>query len=396
MDVLLQGGEILTLKKCGFLLSLVMVICFAIPSFTSAAVVDLLEGKIGVMDKKGKKETFKNMTDNSSSTFDSFSGNYPVVFDLEDVYTIDEFTINETRGNKANSVVSLKVKYYDSNFKLIKTYEREWNFTEKVENVRYVSIEYFYLTSLKVYEFKVYGATDKVTNVENLKAESNLNQVTLSWENPDTPKFTGVNVYQNKRLLGKLDKSKNSYVVKRLESATEYEFTVKSIDENGFETSGVTTKALTKMPVIPPPENVFLTPQDKKMVIAWNDVRSPYLQGYNVYVDGKKINDKPLTSSKLIVKSLENDKSYKVQISAVNKNDVEGEKSKEKTDKPSSDALEVEYDVKVPFDAKEALTVVMVFLMIVAPFILLGFALKFYKPFITFLYNSIQNKKRRE
>ncbi|WP_162882424.1 fibronectin type III domain-containing protein, partial [Serratia marcescens] len=87
-----------------------------------------------------------------------------------------------------------------------------------------------------IYEFKVYGTTDKVTDVENLKAEASLNQVTLSWNNPDTPKFTGVNVYQGKRLLGKLDKPKNSYIVKGLESAKEYEFTDKSIDENGFET----------------------------------------------------------------------------------------------------------------------------------------------------------------
>ncbi|WP_162866506.1 fibronectin type III domain-containing protein, partial [Escherichia coli] len=123
-----------------------------------------------------------------------------------------------------------------------------------------------------IYEFKVYGTTDKVTDVENLKAEASLNQVTLSWNNPDTPKFTGVNVYQGKRLLGKLDKPKNSYIVKGLESAKEYEFTVKSIDENGFETSGATKKVTTKMPVLPPPDKVFVTPQNGKLVIAWNGV----------------------------------------------------------------------------------------------------------------------------
>ena len=79
-------------------------------------------------------------------------------------------------------------------------------------------------------------------------------------------------------------------------------------------------------------------------------MKSPYLQGYNIYVDGKKINDKPLTYNKLIVKNLENDRSYKVQVSAVNKNDVEGEKSKEVSEKPSSSALEVEYDVKKVID----------------------------------------------
>lgn len=381
------------LKKCGFLLVFALMFCFSIPNFASAAVVDLLEGKTGVTKETGKE--FKNMTDGNKSTYDKVYSKYPIMYDLGDVYTIDKFTINETKGTGAENPATLHVIYYDSNKKVLANYMK-FAVTEKISDVRYVSIEYDYLNPLYVYEFKVYGTTDKVTDVENLKAETGLNQVTLSWENPDTPKFTGVNIYRDKYSLVKLDKSKNSYVVKGLESAKEYEFTVKSIDENGFETSGATKKATTKMPVLPPPDKVFVTPQNEKIVITWNGVSSLYLQGYNVYVDGKKINDKPLTSNKLIVKNLENDKSYKVQVSTVNKNDAEGEKSKEVAEKPSSDALEVEYEVKMPFNPKDVVGVAMAFLLIVGPLILLGLAFKFYKPFITFLYNSIQNKKRRD
>ncbi|WP_000452602.1 fibronectin type III domain-containing protein, partial [Bacillus cereus] len=269
-------------------------------------------------------------------------------------------------------------------------------FTEKISNVRYVSIEYDYLNPLYVYEFKVYGTTDKVTNVENLKAEADLNQITLSWNNPDTPKFTGVSIYRDKQLIGKLDKTKNSYVVKGLESAKEYEFTVKSIDENGFETSGATKKVTTKMPVLPPPDKVFVTPQNGKLVIAWNGVNSPYLQGYNVYIDGKKINDKPLTSSKLAVNSLENDKSYKVQISTVNKNDVEGEKSKEVSEKPSSSALEVEYDVKMPFSPLDLLTSSISLLAILGGFVLLSIAIIWFKPLKELIVKAVRREKNKK
>lgn len=364
--------------------------CFSIPNFASAAVVDLLEGKTGVTKETGKE--FKNMTDGNKSTYDKVYSKYPIMYDLGDVYTVDKFTINETKGTGAENPATLHVIYYDSNKKVLANYMK-FAVTEKISDVRYVSIEYDYLNPLYVYEFKVYGTTDKVTDVENLKAETGLNQVTLSWDNPDTPKFTGVNIYRDKQLIGKLDKTKNSYVIKGLKEAEEYSFTVKSVDENGFETSGATKKATTKMPVIAPPENVFLTPQDKKLVIAWDNVKSPFLKGYNVYVDGKKINDEPLTSSKLIVRNLENDKSYKVQVSAVNKNDVEGDKSKEHTEKPSSDALEVEYDVKMPFGLKDVVDVAMMLLLIVAPLTLLGLAFIYYKPIVTFLYNSIQKKK---
>ncbi|MCC2370341.1 fibronectin type III domain-containing protein [Bacillus cereus] len=370
-------------------------IVFAISLFSSslvghAAVVDLLEGKTGI---RGSTE-FKNMTDGNRNTYDKIFSQNPIMFDLGEVYTVDKFTINETKGTGSENPATLHVKYYDSNKKVLADY-RKFAITEKIGDVRYVSIQYDYLNPLSVYEFKVYGTSDKVTDVENLKAEADLNQITLSWNNPDTPKFTGVNIYRGKQQIGKLDKTKNSYVVKGLKEAEEYSFTVKAIDENGFETSGVTKKARTKMPVIPPPENVFLTPQSGKMVIVWNDVNSPYLKGYNVYIDGKKINDEPLTSSKMIVKNLENNKSYKVQISAVNKDDVEGEKSKEKSEKPSSNALEVEYDVKMPFTPMDFLKTSLSFLGLIGPFVLLALTIIYHKRLIEMIKKSLASYKER-
>ncbi|PFW37811.1 hypothetical protein COL26_18845 [Bacillus thuringiensis] len=370
-------------------------IVLAISLFSSslvghAAVVDLLEGKTGTL---GSKE-FKNMTDGNKNTYEKVYTKDPIMFDLGDVYTVDKFTINETRGTASENPASLYVKYYDSNKKVLASYTK-FTITEKINDVRYVSIQYQYLNPIWIYEFKVYGTTDRVTDVENLKAEASLNQVTLSWDNPDTPKFAGVNIYRDKQPIGKLDKTKNSFVVKGLKEAEEYGFTVKAIDENGFETSGVTKKVRTKTPVIPPPENVFLTPQSGKMVIAWNDVNSPFLKGYNVYIDGKKINDEPLTSSKMIVKNLENNKSYKVQISAVNKDDVEGEKSKEKSEKPSSNALEVEYDVKMPFTPMDFLKTSLSFLGLIGPFVLLALAIIYHKRLIEMIKKSLISYRER-
>ncbi|MEK4899844.1 fibronectin type III domain-containing protein, partial [Bacillus sp. FSL R5-0811] len=137
-------------------------------------------------------------------------------------------------------------------------------------------------------------------------------------------------------------------------------------------------------------------PQNGKLVIAWNGVSSPYLQGYNVYIDGKKINDKPLTSSKLAVNSLENDKSYKVQISAVNKNDVEGEKSKEVSEKPSSSALEVEYDVKMPFSPLDLLTSSVSLLAILGGFVLLSLAIIWFKPLKELIVKAVRKGKEKK
>ncbi|WP_242321476.1 fibronectin type III domain-containing protein [Bacillus cereus group sp. BfR-BA-01312] len=269
-------------------------------------------------------------------------------------------------------------------------YEESYN----IKNVRYVTLS----GGGNIYDLKMFGSPYR-PSITNLKDVVNSDNADFSWSNPIDPTFKGVKIYRGSELIATVDPKESSYKVSNLEAGKEYDFKFVSIyekDGNILESETLNKKIKTKMPVIKPPGNVYITPQDKKIVIAWDDVKSPFLQGYNVYVDGKKINDKPLTSNKLIVKNLENDKSYKVQVSAVNKNDVEGEKSKEVSEKPSSDALEVEYDVKMPFDPTDVLGIVMAFLLIVGPLILLGLALKFYKPFITFLYNSIQNKKGRD
>ncbi|MEM5678869.1 fibronectin type III domain-containing protein, partial [Bacillus paranthracis] len=130
--------------------------------------------------------------------------------------------------------------------------------------------------------------------------------------------------------------------------------------------------------------------------IAWNGVNSPHLKGYNVYVDGKKINDKPLNSTKLIVNNLENDKSYMVQISAINNDDIEGEKSKEVSEKPSSDALEVEYDVKMPFSPLDLLTSSVSLLAILGGFILLSIAIIWFRPLKELIVKAVRREKDKK
>ena len=403
----MEGGEVLKLKKCGFLFSLVMVVCFAIPSFAKAEVVDYLKGKIGLEYSTNQRIT--ELTDGNITTYYWFSSGQYFVYYMPTV-------LKDATQLKilADDISVIEVEFFNGSNRVLTYYGKEFNFDGKyyVKDVSKAGMKdkefnQFRIKSsgknLKVYDLQLLnGIVEKpLDDIKNLNAISEADKVKFTWENPNDSNFTGVKVYFEGEERFSLKPNVTEVISKNLEPDKSYKY--KFVAMYGDRASkGVEKTIQTKpkpkepMPLVKPPENVFLTPQNGKMVIAWDDVKSPYLEGYNVYVDGKKINDKPLKSSELIVKSLENGKSYKVQISAVNKENAEGEKSKVKEEKPSSDALEVEYDVKVPFDAKEAVTVAMVFLMIVAPFILLGFALKLYKPFITFLYNSIQNKKRRE
>ncbi|MHA4074685.1 fibronectin type III domain-containing protein [Bacillus cereus] len=376
-------------KKYMLMLSLAIVTVLFIPNLASAKTTDLLAGKQFYKNNYGKGSIYKGNEDSYGYLYSR-----EVIADLGKESYIKNFTYSAQGG-----IHFAYLSFYDSNFRMVRTVKTDGprgNFSVS-EKARYVVVGNSGRDSTQFSWISVYGDDGFVSDVSNLKAIPETNKLTLNWKNPEGEEnFKGLRIYQGKQIIANLDNKTTSYVVNGLDASKDYSFTVKSIDQNGGETKGTSVNATTLMPVIKPPENVFLTPQDKKIVIAWDDVNSPYLQGYNVYVDGKKINDKPLTSSKLIVKNLENDKSYKVQVSAVNKNNVEGEKSKEKTDKPSSDALEVEYDVKMPFGVKDVIDVAMILLLIVAPLTLLGLAFIYHKPIITFLYNAIQNKKRRD
>lgn len=249
----------------------------------------------------------------------------------------------------------------------------------------------------RIVTFRALG-TEYIPEISNLKAVADYKKVTLSWENPtNSNNATSTKLYQDGKEIKTFNLSDNvtSYVAENLEEGKNYTFKMSVVDKKGRETAGKTQTIRTLMPVIDPPNNVFLTPQDKKMVIAWNDVNSPFLKGYNIYIDGKKINDKPLTSSKMIVKNLENNKSYKVQISAVNKVDVEGGKSIEVSDKPSSNALEVEYDVKIPFTPMDFLKTSLSFLGLIGPFVLLALAIIYHKRLIEMIKKSLISYRER-
>lgn len=381
-------------KKYILMLSLAIVTVLSIPNFASAEVIQKTDSYTKWYIKGYSHETtFKGREEGTSYLYST-----EVMADLGAEYSV-KYVDYYAQGGVDGGYIA----FYDVNFRRVTGFELKlYGYKGKVnvgEKARYVSVGHSTRqspNSLKVSTLNVYIDDGAVSNVSNLKATPEMNKVTLNWKNPEGEEnFKGLRIFQGNQVIANLDNKTTSYVVNGLEPSKYYMFTVKSIDQNGVETKGTSVNTTTLMPVINPPENVFLTPQDKKMVIAWNDVNSSYLKGYNVYIDGKKINNEPLTSSKMIVKNLENNKSYKVQISAVNKNNVEGEKSKEKSEKPSSNALEVEYDVKMPFTPMDFLKTSLSFLGLISPFVLLALAIMYHKQLAEMIKKSFRNYKER-
>lgn len=301
------------------MLSFVFFMCLSVlPTFTSAAVVDLLEGKTGVIESTGKE--FKNMTDGDKTTYEKVYTKFPIMYDLGEIYTIDKFTINETRGTGAENAASLHVKYYDSNKKVLADFTK-FTVTQKVNDVRYVSIEYDYLNPLYVYEFKVYGTSDKVTNITNLEGHSDVNKISFSWKNPDSPKFAGVKIYQGNRYLTTVDKSLNSYVVDKLQPDTSYDFKFTSVDLNGFETVGVSNsfKTLIDPKTVPPSNVTNLKVSDIKsnsVKLSWVNPTDNDLKGLRIFNGNKLISETGIVDS-FLVNGLEPKTEYEFKVIAV-------------------------------------------------------------------------------
>ncbi|MDA1505194.1 fibronectin type III domain-containing protein, partial [Bacillus cereus group sp. TH43LC] len=186
---------------------------------------------------------------------------------------------------------------------------------------------------------------------------------------------------------------KEVFEVDNLKPKTEYGFGVVVVDENGNSSKLTSVKATTLAPVLNPPEGVQATVQNGGLIIAWDRINSQFLKGYNVYVDGKKVNDTLLTSNRLNLKGLENDKSYKIQVSAINVDDVEGKKSEVVTESPSEKAITIDYDeVKIPFSPLDLLTSSISLLALLGGFVLLSIAIIWFKP----LKELIVKAARRE
>lgn len=400
------------------MLSLVVVTVLSVPVFTKAQTLNVLQGKIGYSDfgfstsKDFKNEPFHYLTDSGrgSENIFSISNTRPtrVFFDLKESVDIYTYSLTVGGGNVVEWYSPLAtIRFYDEKRSLIKEATRNIttttlnvNTSVSVEKVRYVSLWFNggistdYTIGVSNFELGVF----KLSEIENLKVKEEVERVTFEWVNPKEDVFSYVKVFKDNKQIAVIDNKQNKYVAEGLKENTKYDYKFIAVYSDGKESKGIAKTVTTKkkpLPVLNPPDNVFITPQNGKLVIAWNGINSPHLKGYNVYVDGKKITDKPLNSNKLIVNNLENDKSYKVQISAVNNEDVEGEKSGEVSEKPSKDATTIEYDVKSPLTAMELLETAGTIVLWLSPFILVGIAVIWFKPLKKLIVQAVLDHKKK-
>jgi len=156
--------------------------------------------------------------------------------------------------------------------------------------------------------------------VTSLTSEPTDKTVKLKWIKPKDKDLAGFKILQDGKVIAEIG-VEEEFTVKNLEPLTAYNFSVVAVDNDKNDSVPVvlTVKTLFKEDKEPPhvPSNVFAKPSNGALIASWDKVSDKDLAGYNVYVDGKKINNSLITSTTFVIKNLENGKKYKIQVQAV-------------------------------------------------------------------------------
>ncbi|MFE5392775.1 fibronectin type III domain-containing protein [Bacillus thuringiensis] len=158
--------------------------------------------------------------------------------------------------------------------------------------------------------------------VSFLKADPTDKTVKLKWKKPSDDDLTGFKILKNGKKIAEIG-IEEEFTVKDLEPLTEYNFSVVAVDKDKNDSSPVnlSVKTLEEKDDIPPhvPSNVVAKPSNGALIASWDKVPDKDLAGYNVYVDGNKVNSDLVSSTNFTVKKLENKRKYKIQIQAVDR-----------------------------------------------------------------------------
>ncbi|MBX0351823.1 MULTISPECIES: fibronectin type III domain-containing protein [Bacillus cereus group] len=161
------------------------------------------------------------------------------------------------------------------------------------------------------------------SNVTNLKvSDIKSTSVKLSWVNPSDNDLKGLRIFNGDKLIAETGIVDN-FLVKDLKPNTSYEFKVVAVD-NDSNLSGSSTVRATTLEFAdtePPeaPKGLAVKQGSESLFLTWKNNTEKDLAGYNVYLDGKKVNSTLVDNPFFTLRSLKNDANYKVQISAVDK-----------------------------------------------------------------------------
>lgn len=223
--------------------------------------------------------------------------------------------------------------------------------TKNIKNLEY-NTEYNYtLTTVyedgtrvnKEFTFKTDKYVDKKppNEVSELSYVSTLDTVELSYKLPSDDDFNHVSIYKNGKLLK--ETKDVTYIDKDLIQDTVYTYKLVTVDDNGNKSEGKTISAKTKIlkDDVPPDAitDLSVSSLNGGGRATWKRSNANDLDGYNLFVDGKKVNSQLIKSDSYQFTNLVNGTSYSVYVVAVDKSGNVSKPSNVVDFKPNKNAV---------------------------------------------------------
>lgn len=181
---------------------------------------------------------------------------------------------------------------------------------------------------------------DEITDLQTI---ASYDSVTLTFKLPTTADFDHVTLYKDG--VPYADSKTGKFEVLNLDEATMYSFRIVTVDKAGNASAGVVKSIATLSTVDEtppaPPTGLSVTVGNGGLNLTWNNNLETDLDGYNIYVDGTKVNTTPIRKASYVLSGLKNSQSYMISVTAVDKSSNESAQSQVATGTPSSDAIPV-------------------------------------------------------
>ncbi|MDR4436319.1 fibronectin type III domain-containing protein [Bacillus tequilensis] len=158
------------------------------------------------------------------------------------------------------------------------------------------------------------------SDISNVKYTFDYRSVHMAYDLPAEDNFSHLEVYKNNvKIVAETTAAELDF--DDLKPSTDYTYKIVAVSDKGAKSEGYTFSFKTKeyKDEEPPekPTGLKVTNGNESLVLAWDKNSEFDLEGYYVYLDGKKITDKPIKSNVYTVPDLENGKTYHVEVSAV-------------------------------------------------------------------------------
>nr|WP_277988695.1 fibronectin type III domain-containing protein [Bacillus velezensis] len=168
---------------------------------------------------------------------------------------------------------------------------------------------------------------EKPDNVSDLDYDFTSTSLKASYKLP-AENFSYLEVYKNNTLI-KGNLQDNQLEVSDLLPNTKYDFKIVTVGANGAKSDGVHIQFETPEQHDPPskPTGLYMDNGNGALTLSWNRNPEKDIEGYNVYLDGKKLNSGLISNTFYTVGHLKNGSKYQMSVEAVNTSELVSDKA---------------------------------------------------------------------